>query len=73
MGTAHTLRLRGMEGTRVTVELIDGSRIEGGRLVSDGRACVGRLWLRVMGEDLFVARGEVVDVWPAEQPLFLAA
>jgi hypothetical protein len=62
-----------MEGTRVTVELRDGSCIEGARLVSGGRARVGSLWLQVTGDDVFVALGDVVDVRPAEQLLPVAA
>jgi hypothetical protein len=59
-----------LEGRHVDVALRDGSRIDDCELVSSGRTKAPKLWLFSNGEDVFVARGDVVDVWerePAQQ------
>lgn len=59
--TAHQYRvLRTFEGQRVHLALVDGSRIDDCELVSARRRTV---WVYTNGEDLFVPRDKVVDVW----------
>ncbi len=52
-----------IEGRQVSVALRDGTRIDDCQLVSGGRKHVPSLWLFSNGEDVFVARRDVVDVW----------
>jgi hypothetical protein len=54
--------LRGLEGHKVHLALVDGSRIDDADLVS---ARGTTLWLFTNGEDAFVRADEVVDVWEA--------
>ncbi len=56
--------LRHLEGRRVNLALIDGSRLDDCELVSAGH---GRatLWLFVNGADVFVPFTEVTDAWEA--------
>ena len=53
-----------LEGHRVNLALIDGSRLDGCELVSAGH---GRptLWLFVNGSDVFVPVARVTDAWEA--------
>jgi hypothetical protein len=53
-----------LEGRRVSLALIDGSRLDDCELVSAGR---GRqtLWLFVNGADIFVPMAHVTDAWEA--------
>jgi hypothetical protein len=60
--------LRSIEGRQVTIALRDGSRIDDCNLVSGGRNRLDNLWLFVNGEDVFVARADVIDVALAESP-----
>jgi len=55
-----------LEGCRVSIALADGSRIDDCELVSAGRGRPGTLWLFTEGRDVFLALGDVVDLWPAE-------
>jgi len=59
---AHLARL---EGSYVSVALVDGSRIDDCQLVSGGREGVATLWLFANGKDRFVPLSQVVDVWEA--------
>ena len=52
-----------IEGQQVNVALRDGTRIDDCQLVSGGRKQVASLWLFSNGEDVFVPRRDVVDVW----------
>jgi hypothetical protein len=61
MGTLVTL-----EGRHVSVALKDGSRIDDCELVSIGRKGVTKLWVYTDGEDVFVPRRDVVDMWECE-------
>ena len=54
--------LNQMEGRRVSLSLIDGSRIDDCQLVLAGRA---KLWVFVNGHDTFVRVDRVTDVWEA--------
>jgi hypothetical protein len=58
--------LLNLEGRHVSVALTDGSRIDDCELVSCGRGDVTKLWLYTNGEDVFVPRREVVDVWESD-------
>jgi hypothetical protein len=52
---------RHLEGRRVSVALVDGSRIDDCELVSAHGP--HSLWLYSNGNDTFVARGQVTDLW----------
>jgi hypothetical protein len=58
----------GLEGGRISVSLVDGSRIDDVELVSVGRLGVDTLWVYAQGTDLFVPFADVVDIWPAHRP-----
>ena len=53
-----------LEGHRVNLSLIDGSRLDDCDLVSAGH---GRptLWLFINGSDVFVPVADVADAWEA--------
>ena len=53
-----------LEGHRVNLALIDGSRLDDCELVSAGHGAP-TLWLFVNGSDVFVPVGEVTDAWEA--------
>jgi len=53
-----------LEGRRVSLALIDGSRLDDCELVSAGHG-VATLWLFVNGDDVFVPVEEVTDAWEA--------
>ena len=55
-------RLLALEGRRVSVALVDGSRIDDCQLVST-RVRVRSLWLAVDNTDVFVPIVDVADVW----------
>jgi hypothetical protein len=54
---------RALEGRRVSVALVDGSRIDDCELISAGRRGGDRLWLYSNGADTFVTIPDVTDVW----------
>jgi hypothetical protein len=56
------LELSQLEGRRVSLALIDGSRIDDCQLVLAGRA---KLWVFVNGHDAFVHTNRVSDFWEA--------
>ncbi len=62
MTAEEKLGLRRLEGHKVHLALIDGSRIDDADLVS---ARGTTLWLFSNGEDAFVLVDEVIDVWEA--------
>jgi hypothetical protein len=64
MTAEEKLGLRRLEGHKVHLALIDGSRIDDADLVS---ARGTTLWLFTNGEDAFVPADHVLDVW--ETPL----
>jgi hypothetical protein len=53
-----------LEGRRVNLALLDGSRLDDCELISAGRGAP-TLWLFVNGGDLFVPVAEVTDAWEA--------
>jgi len=55
-----------MEGHQVSLALRDGTRFDDCNLVSGGRNRLDTVWLFVKGEDVFVSRSEVVDIWATE-------
>ncbi len=52
-----------LEGRRVSVALVDGSRIDDFELVSAGHHGVQSLWLYSNGADTFVPLVDVTDLW----------
>jgi hypothetical protein len=57
-----------LEGRRVSVALVDGSRIDDCELVSAGHHAVQSLWLYTNGADTFVPLGDVTDLWEVLPP-----
>ena len=53
-----------LEGRRVSVALVDGSRLDDCELVSAGHGAE-TLWLFVNGNDVFIPVDEVTDAWEA--------
>ena len=53
-----------LEGRRVSLALVDGSRLDDCELVSAGHG-TATLWLYVNGGDLFVPVADVTDAWEA--------
>ena len=53
-----------LEGRRVSLALIDGSRLDDCELVSAGRGTV-TLWLFINGGDVFVPVSDITDAWEA--------
>jgi hypothetical protein len=66
MGEQQVTNLISIEGRTVNVSLRNGTRIDDCQLVSSGRAGVDNLWLFPNGEDVFVLRSDVLDVWESE-------
>jgi hypothetical protein len=62
MKTVTPTRFRHLEGYRVAVMLADGSQLDDVELISAGRGEVDSLWFDREGIDLFVRKGEVVDL-----------
>ena len=63
MAEQTTTNLRSYEGEQINIALRDGTRLDDCNLVSGGRNRLDNLWLFVNGEDLFVPRCDVVDIW----------
>jgi hypothetical protein len=59
---------RCLEGRRVSVALIDGSRIDDCELVSAGQHGLQSLWLYTNGADTFVPLVDVADLWEVLPP-----
>lgn len=56
-------QLRNLEGRRVSLALVDGSRLDDCQLVSGGRRGAESVWVFTNGGDAFIPLGCVVDVW----------
>jgi len=56
--------LRKLEGSSVSLALVDGSRLDDVSLVS---AHGLSLWIFDSGQDVFVPVSNVIDFWPAER------
>ena len=54
--------LKGLEGCRVSVALVNGSRIDDCALLSAGRGG-DHLWVYTNGSDTFVPLDQVTDLW----------
>jgi hypothetical protein len=52
-----------LEGQRVSIALVNGSRLDDCQLISAGRDGNDRLWLYTNGADTFVSLAEVTDLW----------
>jgi hypothetical protein len=61
-------RTKFLEGSRVSVALVDGSRIDDCELVSVGHHGAQSLWLHTNGADTFVAHMDVTDLWEVPPP-----
>ncbi len=62
MTRQRRMELSDLEGRRVNLSLVDGSRIDDCQLVLAGRF---KLWVFVNGHDNFVAVNRVTDFWEA--------
>src|SRR5207237_10710201 len=62
MTRQRRIELNHLEGRRVNLSLIDGSRIDDCQLVLAGRF---KLWVFVNGRDAFLSLNRVTDVWEA--------
>ena len=62
MTKQRRLQLSQLEGRRVNLSLIDGSRIDDCQLVLAGRS---KLWVFVNGHDNFVNVSRITDFWEA--------
>jgi hypothetical protein len=56
--------LRDLEGQRVCVALVDGTRVDDCTLVSAGRGRAQTIWIFSNGNDTFIRRADVLDLWP---------
>jgi len=54
---------KGLEGYRVSIALVNGSRIDDCELISAGRRGDDRLWIYSNGADTFVSLADVADLW----------
>ena len=68
MNSKSSNHLRLLEGRQVNVAFCNGTRIDDCNLVSTGRDRLDTLWLFIDGEDLFVSRSDVVEVWTTADP-----
>jgi hypothetical protein len=57
--------INALEGRRVNVALRDGSRIDDCQLVSSGGTRLSSVWLFANDTDVFVALGDVAEIWEA--------
>ena len=57
-----SLQLRQLEGRRVNLSLVNGSRLEGVEVVSAGRGGLSSLWLESDGADLIIDVAEIRDI-----------
>jgi hypothetical protein len=53
-----------LEGRRISLALVDGSRLDDCELVSAGHGAA-TLWLFLNGNDVFVPVSDVTDAWEA--------
>ncbi len=60
-------QLRDLQGRRVSLALVGGSRIDDAQLISAGGRGVKTVWVVSNGVDTFLPLVDVVDVWEAEQ------
>jgi hypothetical protein len=60
-GNNHLQGLRNLEGHRLCLSLVDGSRLDDAILVSAGRGTTSSVWLEYGGMDLFILKSQVVE------------
>jgi hypothetical protein len=60
--------IRSLEGRRVSVALLDGSRIDDSQLVSAGTDGSRNIWLHSNHVDIFVRLHEIADFWEVLTP-----
>ena len=60
MNAKQVTRLRALQGRMVHLALADGSRLDDAVLMSAGSRTV---WVFINGEDTFIARHDLIDVW----------
>jgi hypothetical protein len=61
-------RFRTFEGQRVSLSLVNGTRIDDCQVVSAARGADENIWVFSNGADRFVALSEVVDCWEEDPP-----
>jgi hypothetical protein len=66
-------QIRGFEGQRVSLSLVNGTRIDDCQMVSAARGADENIWVFSNGADRFVALSEVVDCWEDPPPTGHAA
>jgi hypothetical protein len=66
MKTQRLAEYRALQGRRVSIALVDGSRIDDCQLVSARGGATVKVWVFVNGEDLFLSQDDIADVWVAE-------
>jgi hypothetical protein len=66
-------QLRGFEGQRVSLSLVNGTRIDDCQMVAAAREPAETIWVFSNGVDRFVALCEVVDCWEDPPPRGRAA
>jgi len=64
----HPRCLRELEGRRVSLTLVDGSRMDDVTIVSGGRGGVSSVWLDVHGMDVFMHRSEIAAAEECQSP-----
>jgi hypothetical protein len=63
-GSMRTVtRLQALGGRRVSVALVDGSRIDDAQLISAGRHALRTIWVFVSRVDTFLPLVDIVDIW----------
>ena len=65
LGTQTVMQL---EGSKVSVALSNGDRLDDCQLVAAPRGDASRLWLFTAGIDLFVPMADVLAVWETSHP-----
>ena len=63
-----TQTVKQLEGSRVSVALSNGDRLDDCQLVAAPRGKTSRLWLFTAGIDLFVPMADVLAVWETRHP-----
>jgi hypothetical protein len=61
-------QFRGFEGQRVSLSLVNGTRIDDCEMVAAARGTAANIWVFSNGADRFVALSEVVDCWEVPPP-----
>jgi hypothetical protein len=65
MTATRVKELQRLEGSRVSLALAGGHRIDDCDLISVGRGRCRSLWIFNNGTDQFVSHSEVIDYWEA--------